>query len=139
MTGDNAAAYSASILSGIIGGGTDIALGAAEGNFLQVAKGAKDYLGGVLGAAPTQYAKAGSASSACSMWLPQYAYFIIDRPVSLKPQGYGHTVGYACEEYGKISSFSGYTVCDNVDTTGIFGTDEEKRMIKEIMESGFYV
>lgn len=139
MTGDNAAAYSASILSGIVGGTVDVVSGALSGSVVKAVGGAADVMGGMLGAAPTQYAKAGSASSACSMWMPQYAYFIIDRPVELTPQGYGHTVGYACEEYGVLSSFSGYTVCKNVDLTGISATEAEKDMIRELLEGGFYV
>lgn len=139
MTGDNAAAYAAGVLGNIVGGSVDVVSGVASGSIVKTLGGVADVTGGMLGATPTQYAKSGVASSACSMWLPQYCYFIIDRPKPLAPNGYGHSVGFACEEYGKISSYSGFTVCDNVDTTGISGTDEEKKIIKEIMESGFYV
>lgn len=51
---------------------------------------------------------------------------------------YGHYVGYATDTYKKISEVSGYTQCYNVDVSGISCTDEEKNMIKQYLESGFY-
>lgn len=139
MTGDNAAAYAAGVLGNIVGGTVDVVSGAASGSIVKTVGGVADVAGGMLGATPTQYAKSGTASSACSMWLPQYCYFIIDRPAPLAPSEYGHCVGFACDETKTIGSYSGYVVCENVDTTGIWGTDRERQMIKEIMESGFYV
>lgn len=51
---------------------------------------------------------------------------------------YGHYTGYATDTYKKISEVSGYTQCYNVDVSGISCTDEEKSMIKQYLESGFY-
>lgn len=49
---------------------------------------------------------------------------------------FGHTVGYLCNTVGKLSSFSGFTVCINPHITGIECTDEEKEEIKRLLENG---
>lgn len=51
---------------------------------------------------------------------------------------YAHTMGYPVFQSKTISSFSGYTQCMNVDTSGIPCTSEERAMIKALLEGGFY-
>ena len=56
------------------------------------------------------------------------------------PDNYGHTVGYICNRSGKVSSFSGFTIFENFDTSGIAGaTESERAEIKRIMESGVII
>lgn len=104
---------------------------------------------GLLGAAqsmwqaktvPVQYEMAGAATPACANWLPQYAYFVIDRPVPIIPDNYGHTVGFACCESGLLSGYSGFTVCTNVDTSGFAqATEAERAELKALLEAGVYL
>lgn len=66
-------------------------------------------------------------------------YLIIERPTLTIPSNYGSTVGYPLNRSGIIRSFSGYTICDNVDTSSIKALSEEREEIKNIMENGFYI
>lgn len=52
---------------------------------------------------------------------------------------YAHTVGYACLKMGKLSDFTGFTVCSNADLSGITATDTEKEQILKLLQSGVYV
>ena len=52
---------------------------------------------------------------------------------------YAHTVGYACLKMGKLSDFTGFTVCSNADLSGITATDAEKEQILKLLQSGVYV
>lgn len=89
---------------------------------------------------PTQYAQRGSSSPCCETWLPQYPYFIIDRPIPNIPNGYGHNVGFACIETGPLSNFSGFTICSNVDTSGFAqATEAERNELKMLLEAGVFL
>lgn len=89
---------------------------------------------------PVQYAQRGSSTPSCETWLPQYPYFIIDRPIPNVPSGYGHNVGFACIETGVLSSFSGFTICSNVDTSGFAqATQSERAELKTLLESGVFL
>ena len=88
----------------------------------------------------TQYAQRGSSSPCCETWLPQYPYFIIDRPITNIPNGYGHNVGFACIETGPLSNFSGFTICSNVDTSGFAqATEAERNELKMLLEAGVFL
>ncbi len=105
--------------------------------------------GGILSAAqsfweaqttPVQYAQRGSSTPSCETWLPQYAYFIIDSPITDIPAGYGHNVGFACIKTDVLSSFSGFTVCSNVDTSGFAqATEAERGELKALLEAGVFI
>ena len=72
------------------------------------------------------------------MVLPEYVHAIIKRPYPLDTDinAYAHTVGYACNVQGNISDFSGYTVCSDIDVSGITATNEELELIKKYCLSG---
>lgn len=98
------------------------------------------YAGWKATAVPVQYEMTGAATPACANWLPQYAYFVIDRPVPLIPDNYGHTIGFACCESGLLSGYSGFTVCSNVDTSGFAqATEAERAELKALLEAGVYL
>lgn len=89
---------------------------------------------------PVQYAQRGSSTPSCETWLPQYPYFIIDRPIPNIPNGYGHNVGFACIETGPLSNFSGFTICSNVDTSGFAqATEAERSELKMLLEAGVFL
>ena len=89
---------------------------------------------------PTQYAQRGSSTPSCETRLPQYPFFIIDSPVTDIPEGYGHNVGFACIETDKLSSFSGFTICSNVDTSGFAqATEAERNELKMLLEAGVFL
>lgn len=89
---------------------------------------------------PTQYAQRGSSTPSCETWLPQYPFFIVDSPITDIPSGYGHNVGFACIETGTLSSFSGFTICSNVDTSGFAqATEAERNELKMLLEAGVFL
>lgn len=81
-----------------------------------------------------------SSSGIGSLAVTRYAYITIRRPYFDIPSNFGHTVGYLLKASGNLGTFSGYTVCANVDVTGISrATSVEKNLIKQLLENGVYV
>ena len=138
MTGTNSAEYASRIAGGLTSGASDIALGAASKSVGQVVSGVGSIVDSALSVNNTMYNTAGSSSPACGLWQPQNCYFIIQRPVPIVPENYGHTVGYACNYQATISECSGYTQTYNVDVSSINAPESEKNAIAEILNSGFY-
>ncbi|MBR5786924.1 MAG: hypothetical protein IKY41_09545 [Clostridia bacterium] len=81
----------------------------------------------------------GKSTPACNMANPLYPYIVITTPSWEIPENYAHTYGKVCHTSGLVSTFSGFTVCRNVDTTGINCTEMEQNMIKSLLESGVYL
>lgn len=52
-----------------------------------------------------------------------------------KPNNYDHTVGKVCNKTGKLSEFTGFTVCDNPHIN-FSATEREKEEIKQLLEQG---
>lgn len=134
FTGTDSAAYAQSVLGSVFNSGVSL-VGA------KTISGALDSVGGIMQglATPTQYVQGGSPSPSCGNWAPQYAYLIIDRPKPIPPDDYGHCVGYACEIYDNLNNFSGFTVVDNPDLSGIGATETEKEEIKRLLQEGVYL
>ena len=84
--------------------------------------------------------KIGNVSAAAALFAPINAYVVISRPNAVMPPNYGHARGYSCDMTSELVNLSGYTVCANVDTTGISGaTDAERTQIKNLLEGGVYL
>lgn len=137
FTGTDSAQFAQSVLGGVINGTIDVVSGAASKDIGKITSGAGELFSGF--ATPVQYATGGSSTPSCGNWQPQYAYFIIDRPAPIPPEDYGHCVGYACEIYDTLNTFSGFTVISNPDLTGFTATETEKEMIKSLMQEGIYL
>lgn len=92
---------------------------------------------------PVTRMSVGSASSSVSAGLERYPRLNIHRPKmapGYSAEVYGHTVGFACNMYGEVGRFTGYTECGDVDCSGIVGaTEEEKNMIHDALVSGTYL
>lgn len=87
----------------------------------------------------TSIDRTGSISSGNSLTMPMYCYLVVSRPNVVIPDDYNHTYGRVCHKSGQLISFSGYTVCSNVDTSGITATEQERSAIKAFLESGVYL
>lgn len=84
--------------------------------------------------------KTGNVGAAGSLSLCLYPYIIRSSPNFIQSSAYAHTYGLPCNTGGKLSSYNGYTICANVDTSGIENaTDDEREEIKNILESGVYI
>lgn len=87
----------------------------------------------------TSYSTVGSISPTVNMMTTHDVFLIIERPKIQYPSLYNHTFGKPCNLSMAINNLHGFTICENVDLTGISCTEEERYMIKNILESGFYV
>lgn len=74
-----------------------------------------------------------------SFFMPDSAYLQIRRGTYTRPKNYGHTVSYPNTTSGKLHSYSGFTICNNVDVSGLNCTAEEQNEIKRLLESGIYI
>lgn len=139
MTATNSAQYAARIMSGLTSAATDLTLGAATGNPMQIASSVGGITDAAMASNNTIYNTAGSSSPACGLWQPQNCYFIINRPVPIVPDSYGHNVGYACNYQANLSSLSGFTCCYNTDINTLYATEEEKDEIVRLLGQGVYL
>lgn len=61
-------------------------------------------------------------------------------PISKDVELYGKTFGVPVHRSGALSDFTGYTVCNNVDVSGITGaTASELAIIKQFLETGVFI
>ena len=139
MTATNSAQYASRIMSGLTSAATDLTLGAATGNPMQIASSVGGITDAAMASNNTIYNTAGSSSPACGLWQPQNCYFIINRPVPIVPDSYGHNVGYACNYQASLSSLSGFTCCYNTDINTLYATEEEKDEIVRLLGQGVYL
>lgn len=135
----------ATVGSGLIGGGVSGAVkGATVGGEVGAVVGAvAGTVGGGVGALaglpPVTVHKQGNASGFANLGGVPYAYATVQRGRFERPDNYGHTTGFACDFSATIGSLSGFTVCDNVDTSGLTCNADERDEIKRLLESGVYV
>lgn len=78
-------------------------------------------------------------SGGASFILPDSVYLQIRRGTYSKPNNYAKTVAYPLTKSGSLSTFSGFTICKNVDISSLNCTSEEQNEIKALLESGIYV
>lgn len=135
----------ATVGSGLIGGGVSGAVkGATVGGEVGAVVGAvAGTVGGGVGALaglpPVTVHKQGNASGFANLGGVPYAYATVQRGRFERPANYGHTTGFACDFSATLGSLSGFTVCDNVDTSGLTCNADERDEIKRLLESGVYV
>lgn len=85
---------------------------------------------------------AGSFGSQSSWHYPIMPYVKVTwpTPMSKDVTNYGKTFGVPVHKTGNLKDYHGYTICNNVDTSGIStATAEEQSMIKQYLESGVYL
>lgn len=82
--------------------------------------------------------KFGRTGDMCDIGLCKHAYIKYTRPIVILPDNFGKTSGYLLNKKMKLSDCRGFTVCDNIDIN-ISATDTEKRMIKQLLETGIYI
>lgn len=141
--GNSSAKTVGNIASGGLSGGAGAGAAAAGG------------LVGLLGSYAQMYSAfnanyteiCGKTGDGCNVAGLNKVYIKIQRPKTggysepdFVPEDYGHTTGFIAMKKGQISKCEGLIVCSNPDTSGIGGaTDREKKMIKNLLESGIIV
>lgn len=147
VTGEAQGVRSAQITSALLSAGTgalNVATGAISGNAVAAVSGGYNIVSGLAQAniaANSAYTRTiGSTGGRAILCQFDQCYLKICTTRADIPNNYGHTCGYVCNVSGKVSDFKGYTVFDNVDVSGIGkATDREKKLIKQILESGVII
>ena len=136
MTGTDSASYASTVIGNVVNGAMGIANATATDNMSGLVNSANQMYSGF--ATPVQYQSAGASSPSVATWQPQKCYFIIDRPILNVPDNYGRTVGYACEQTGKLSDFNGFTVVSNPEIS-FKCTETEKTMLSQLLTTGVFI
>ena len=80
----------------------------------------------------------GSSGGKSDFAMPPQCYIKICTKIVNYPDNYTHNVGKPCYKNKKLSDCKGFTMCENVDIN-VSATDTEKRMIKQLLETGVYI
>lgn len=104
----------------------------------------KDFLGAFFGAidtltVPFKTTTTGTPSSSCDSYDMQEAYLMINFPIYDEPTTFAHDFGYPCEVSATLSELHGFTKCKNVHFEHIACTEEDRRVIEELLEGGVYL
>lgn len=128
----------APIITGI---GTGI-VGVALGNPLIVGAGAAQALGGVMGGVKEtvqSYAySVGSTGDSSFFGAGNRCYYYANYPLIdevVNDSMFGHSVGYLCNRVGKLSGFTGFTICANPHVT-FSASAEEREEIEKLLSMG---
>lgn len=147
ITGEAQGVRSAQITSALLSAGTgalNVATGLMSGNAVAAVSGGYNIVSGLAQAniaSNSSYARQiGSTGGKALLCQFDQCYCKITTTEAEIPDNYGHIIGYICNRAGNVNNFSGYTVFENFDTTGISGlTERERAEVKRIMESGVYI
>lgn len=128
----------APIITGI---GTGI-VGVALGNPLIVGAGAAQALGGIMGGVKEtvqSYAySVGSTGDSSFFGAGNRCFYYANYPIIdevVNNSMFGHSVGYLCNTVGKLSSFTGFTICANPHVT-FSASSEEREEIERLLSMG---
>lgn len=81
----------------------------------------------------------GANGDSSTVGLYHAAHLKITRTLSAEDDNFVHIYGKPLCKVRKLSDLSGYTKCDNVNTTGLTCSETEKQMIKNLLESGVHI
>ena len=122
--------------------GTNTIISGATGNVGGILSGAMSGVNNMLSmyhTANLNYTTiVGNSGSKSEYALPPQCYVKISTKIAKYPDNYTHTIGKPCYKTKKLSDCNGFTVCNNVDIN-VSATDTEKRMIKQLLETGVYI
>lgn len=81
----------------------------------------------------------GANGDSSSVGLCHAVHLKITRTLSAEDSNFNHVYGRPLCKYKKLSSVTGYTKCDNVNTNGLSCSENEKQRIKQLLETGIYI
>lgn len=114
--------------SGNIGGIVSGAIGGVSALSQMILSGKQNYMYTV-----------GANGDSSSVGLCHAVHLKITRTLSAEDSNFTHVYGRPLCKYKKLSSVTGYTKCDNVNTTGLSCSENEKQLIKRLLETGIYI
>lgn len=92
----------------------------------------------VIGGKP-MYGKTGSVSGAGGMLAVRQPYLYLKTPISAIPNYYRRYCGYPCNKTGRLSSFSGYTVVEDIRLNNLVATSAEVSEIYDLLKGGVII
>ena len=114
--------------SGNIGGIVSGAIGGVSALSQMIMSGKQNYMYTV-----------GANGDSSSVGLCHAVHLKITRTLSAEDSNFTHVYGRPLCKYKKLSSVTGYTKCDNINTNGLSCSENEKQMIKRLLETGIYI
>ena len=81
----------------------------------------------------------GANGDSSSVGLCHAAHLKITHTLSAEDNNFTHVYGRPLCKYKKLSFVTGYTKCDNANTTGLSCSETEKQRIKQLLETGIYI
>ena len=114
--------------SGNIGGIVSGAIGGVSALSQMIMSGKQNYMYTV-----------GANGDNSSVGLCHAVHLKITRTLSAEDSNFTHVYGRPLCKYKKLSAVTGYTKCDNVNTTGLTCSETEKQRIKQLLETGIYI
>ena len=114
--------------SGNIGGIVSGAIGGVSALSQMIMSGKQNYMYTV-----------GANGDSSSVGLCHAVHLKITRTLSAEDSNFTHVYGRPLCKYKKLSSVTGYTKCDIVNTTGLTCSETEKQRIKQLLETGIYI
>ena len=114
--------------SGNIGGIVSGAIGGVSALSQMIMSGKQNYMYTV-----------GANGDSSSVGLCHAVHLKITRTLSAEDSNFTHVYGRPLCKYKKLSSVTGYTKCDAVNTNGLSCSENEKQMIKQLLETGIYI
>ena len=91
-----------------------------------------------MGMKPT-YGKAGSISASASLLAVKQPYLFLTTPRQSIPERYQKYCGFPSNITGKLSSFSGFTVVEDIRLNGLVATSPEIAEIYELLKKGVII
>lgn len=94
---------------------------------------------GIMGANPIAPTMSGIGKGFDSFAGAQTAYIQIRRAITKNPGNQDKTYGRQTAKSARLGDLSGFTVCQNVDVSGLECDLETKNHIKRLLEAGIYI
>ena len=91
-----------------------------------------------MGMKPT-YGKAGAISGSASLLSVKQPYLFLTTPRQSIPDHYQRYCGFPSNISGKLSSFSGFTVVEDIRLNGLVATSPEVSEIYELLKKGVII
>lgn len=126
------------LYSSIVGGISAIAGGIATGGASGVASATIGTANSIMGA-KNMVEKNGSVTGMSGLLGIQKPFISIERPINAYAEDYNVYNGLPCNMTYTLSSMSGFTKVSNIKLSIDTATEEEKKMIEELLKEGVYI
>lgn len=85
------------------------------------------------------YTRTGAVGGPCAMLAEKTPYLYLRTSRQSMPEGYEKVCGFPCNMYGNLSTFSGYTVVEDIRLNHLVATAGEVEEIYKLLKSGVII